>query len=93
MVAIARTTVSQEIEFIKKGQVTIPKIIRDMLGIAEGQKGTISVVGEAIMIVPSKPKTTELFEQLGEGLGMSNMSLDELLVEMRQIRQENGVEP
>lgn len=90
MTSVAATAM-QDIEFVKKGQVTIPKAIRDIFNIAEGQKGVIAVVGEAIVIMPTKPRTTELFERLGEGLGVSDMSLEELIAEMRQIREDRAL--
>ena len=35
-------------------------------------------------------ETPNLFDQIREGLGTENMSLDEMILEMRQIRETAG---
>ena len=82
----------ETIEFIKKGQVTIPKKIREALDIEPGQKGTLIEVGGAILILPRPSQIPALFDEVREGLGTSDMSLEEMVLEMRRIRESNDYE-
>ena len=82
----------ETIEFIKKGQVTIPKRIREALDIEPGQKGTLIEVGGALLILPHPSQTPALFDEVREGLGTSDMSLEEMVLEMRRIRESNDYE-
>ncbi len=82
----------ETIEFIKKGQVTIPKRIRESLDIEPGQKGTLIEVGGAILILPRPSQIPALFDEVREGLGTSDMSLEEMVLEMRRIRESNEYE-
>ena len=82
----------ETIEFIKKGQVTIPKRIREALDIEPGQKGTLIELGGALLILPRPSRTPALFDEIREGLGTSDMSLEEMVLEMRRIRESNDYE-
>ena len=82
----------EEIEFISKGQITIPKHLREDYNIHPGLKGTIIPIPGAMILVPGQPKTPDLFQKIAEGLGTEEMSLEEMLVEMQQIRKSNDFE-
>lgn len=83
---------TEEIEFIKKGQITIPKRLRDQYKITPGQKGTIIPINGGILIVPGQAETPMLFNKLREGLGTTNMTLEEMIAEMRDIRDTSDYE-
>jgi len=88
-----RPTASYEtIEFIKKGQVTIPKRVRESLRIEPGQKGTLIELGGALLILPRRSETPALFDEVRQGLGTAEMSLEEMVLEMRRIRESNDYE-
>jgi len=82
----------ETIEFIKKGQVTIPKRIREAWHIEPGQKGTLIALGEAILILPHPAQTPKLLDAVREGLGTSEMSLEAMVAEMRGIRESSDYE-
>ena len=82
----------ETIEFIKKGQVTIPKKIREATGIEPGQKGMIFEVGGALLILPQTSKVPALLAEISEGLGTTEMSLEEMVLEMRRIRESSDYE-
>ena len=82
----------ETIEFIKKGQVTIPKRIRESAGIEPGQKGMIFEVGGALLILPQPSKIPALLAEISDRLGTSEMSLDEMVLIMRQIRESSDYE-
>jgi bifunctional DNA-binding transcriptional regulator/antitoxin component of YhaV-PrlF toxin-antitoxin module len=77
---------TQQIEFVKKGQVTIPKSYRDKYSIEPGGKGTIVDLGGAILITPTESTIPNLLTQLCEQLGTADMSLEDMVAEMRRIR-------
>lgn len=58
-----------EIEFVKKGQVTIPKRLRDEYNITPGSKGVLIPLDGAFLIVPGKPQTPVLLDLIREDLG------------------------
>jgi AbrB family looped-hinge helix DNA binding protein len=82
----------EEIEFVKKGQVTIPKRLRDEYNLTPGSKGVLISVDGAFLIVPGKPETPKLLDQIRDGLGTEGMSLEEMIVEMRQLRDTSDYE-
>ena len=89
----ANATYSYEtIEFIKKGQLTIPKRVREALDIMPGQKGTLIELNGAILILPQRSQIPALFDEVREGLGTSDMSLEEMVREMRSIRESADYE-
>lgn len=91
-VANNRTDAYETIEFIKKGQVTIPKRIRERLDIEPGQKGTLIEMSGALLILPRRSQTPALFDEVRDGLGTGGMTLEEMVLEMRRIRESNDYE-
>jgi len=82
----------ETIRFTKNGRVTIPKRIREALNIRQGQKGVLIELGGALLILPRPPRTPTLFDEIRGGLGTSDMSLEEMALEMRRVRAGNDYE-
>ncbi len=82
----------ETIEFIKKGQVTIPKKVRDKYKIVPGQKGMLIELGGGFLILPIPSPLPALLDEIREGLGTSEMSLQEMIAEMRRIRETSDYE-
>jgi AbrB family looped-hinge helix DNA binding protein len=82
----------ETIEFIKKGQVTIPKRIRETYHIEPGQKGTLIELEGALLILPRPSQIPTLFDEIRDGLGTTDMSLEEMVLEMRRIRETSDYE-
>ena len=82
----------ETIEFVKKGQVTIPKRIRDAFSIEPGQKGALIELSGALLILPRQSQIPALFDEIRDGLGTSEMSLEQMVLEMRRIRESSDYE-
>lgn len=82
----------ETIEFIKKGQLTIPKRIREAYGIEPGRKGTLIDLDGALLILPQPSQIPALFDALRADLGTGDMSLEEMVEEMRNIRESSDYE-
>lgn len=82
----------ETIEFVKKGQVTIPKKIREAFGIEPGQKGMLFEVGGALLILPQPSRIPALLAEISDGLGTSEMTLEDMVLEMRRIRESSDYE-
>jgi len=83
-------TVYEVVEFNRKGQITISKRVRDRYRIEPGQKGTLIEQDGALLILPRPSQTPILFDEIREGLGTSDMSLEEMVLEMRKIRETSA---
>ena len=70
-----------------RGQVTIPKAMRDEHGIEKGQKFTILDLGGVFVLNPSESRTDSLAERLRDGLISKGASLEEMLTELRACRE------
>ena len=67
-----------------KGQVTIPKLVRDQLGLSPGSKVTIEADGEGgARIVPAKPRPEGFARFRGIGRLPGGMTPDEYMTLMR----------
>ena len=83
---------AEMIEFISKGQVTIPKHLREDYHISPGQKGMLIPIPGAMILVPQQSKSTLLFDEIRAGLGTEEMSLEEMVAELRRIRESSDYE-
>lgn len=86
------TGAHKAIKFTKTGRVTIPKRIREALSIRQGQKGALIELSGALLILPRLPRTPALFDEVRDGLGTSDMSLEGMVSEMRRIRESGDYE-
>ena len=66
-------------EIRQRGQITIPKNIRDSSNLEEGQTVTILPLGESIMIVPKRLELDEARRQMVKILRSSGVTVEELL--------------
>jgi len=79
------------IEVARRGQITIPKEIRDRLGIEEGQKYGLRVLeGGVLILTPRSGRATLALSQLRNTLINQGASLDEMLEELRRLRESNA---
>lgn len=76
------------IEVARRGQITIPKHLRDELGIEEGQKyGLRALDGGVLVLTPQRGRATAALQQLRSALASKGASLEEMLAELRQMRE------
>ena len=78
------------IEVARRGQITIPKHLRDDLGIEEGQKYALRTLeGGVLILTPQNGKATAALVQLRQALIAKGASLEEMLTELRRKREED----
>jgi AbrB family looped-hinge helix DNA binding protein len=76
------------IEVARRGQITIPKHLRDDLGIKEGQKYALRTLeGGVLVLTPQNGKATAALVKLRQALVAKGASPDELMTELRRKRE------
>ena len=79
------------IEVARRGQITIPKHLRDDLGIEEGQKYALRTLeGGILLLTPQNGKAATALAQLREVLVAQGASLEEMLTELRRKRESDA---
>ena len=74
-------------EIKSRGQLTIPKKIREISNLEEGQAVTILPIGDSVLITPKKLELDEARRQLKKILRDSGCSLEELLAGIKKERK------
>jgi AbrB family looped-hinge helix DNA binding protein len=63
----------EETSVSSKGQIVIPKYIRDALGIKDGTPVLITKIDDKIMIMKKPEDTTKALLALGKDIGLKNI--------------------
>lgn len=76
---------------MSKGQVTIPKDIRDVLGVASGDRITFIVEGGTVRIVNSAVYAMQVLqrEMIGESERSGLTSDDDIMALVKELRNED----
>ena len=77
------------VEVAQRGQVTLPKALRDQYGIETGQQFTIVDLGGAFLFSPQVSRIDASCDQLRAGLVAEGATLEEMLSELRQRRESD----
>lgn len=74
-----------------KGQITIPKDVRDILGVASGDRITFVVEGNTVRIVNSAVYAMQMLQQemTGEAERTGLTSEDDVTALIKELRNEN----
>jgi AbrB family looped-hinge helix DNA binding protein len=81
-------TMDATIEVARRGQITIPKHLRDDLGIEEGQKYVIRTLeGGVLVLIPQNGKAVAALGKLRKALVAKGASSEELRTELRRKRE------
>jgi bifunctional DNA-binding transcriptional regulator/antitoxin component of YhaV-PrlF toxin-antitoxin module len=75
------------VEVAQRGQVTLPKALRDQYSIKTGQQFTIIDLGGSFVFSPKESKVEALCDQIRESLLNEETSLEDLLAELRSRRE------
>ena len=77
-----------------KGQITIPKDVRDVLGVSSGDRVTFIVEGPTVRMVNSAVYAMQMFQQdmAGEVARAGLTSEDDVNALIREMRSEGAVE-
>jgi AbrB family looped-hinge helix DNA binding protein len=73
-------------EIKSRGQLTIPKKIREMIHLEEGQAVSIIPLGDSVIITPKRLELDEARRQIRRILKQSNCSIEELLAGLKEER-------
>lgn len=74
-------------EIKAKGQLTVPKKIRDMLKLEEGQAVTFLAIGDSVIISPKRLDVEETRRQIRRIVRESGLTEESLLSELKKERQ------
>jgi AbrB family looped-hinge helix DNA binding protein len=82
--------VKTTIEVARRGQITIPKPLRDELGIEEGQKyGVRALEGGILVLTPRHGRANAALNRLRDILQEEGASLEEMLAQARRMRESH----
>jgi len=76
------------IQVRQRGQVTIPRRLRESLAIQDGDTLTILPMGDTLVLVPRQLRTPELIDRMADLLEESGLTLNDLLADLPRIREE-----
>ncbi|WP_374686220.1 AbrB/MazE/SpoVT family DNA-binding domain-containing protein [Promineifilum sp.] len=71
----------------QRGQVTIPRKVRESLAIADGDTLTLVPLGEMLVLAPRRLRVPELAYQLADLLDGAGLSPADMLEELPRIRE------
>lgn len=76
---------------MSKGQVTIPKDVREVLGVASGDRVTFVVEGNTVRIVNSAVYAMQILQQemAGEAERTGLVSEDDVMALVKELRNED----
>jgi antitoxin PrlF len=75
----------QEATITEKGQVTIPKVIRDKLGLKKGRKVYFELRGEEAVMLPEVKDPLEELRQLRREIQFSEEEIQSMIEESKKI--------
>jgi bifunctional DNA-binding transcriptional regulator/antitoxin component of YhaV-PrlF toxin-antitoxin module len=78
------------VEMAQRGQVTIPKPLREQHRWETGQQFSILDLGGVVVMSPRESKIDALANQLRDDLLMDGATLEDMLVELRRLREAEG---
>jgi AbrB family looped-hinge helix DNA binding protein len=75
----------------ERGQITLPKLLRDRYGLRPGDRFTVIDVGGVFVLSQGESRINQLCDNLHERL-LQSTSLEEMLADLRRIRDEDDEE-
>lgn len=78
------------VELAQRGQMTIPKELRDKYGLETGQKLRLIDLGGTFLLSPRESRIDALCDDLRDNLENRDASLEEMLGELRRARLEDA---
>jgi AbrB family looped-hinge helix DNA binding protein len=82
-----RLSTTYKTEIRQRGQVTIPKSVRDASGLDEGCSVTLLPIGDSILIAPQKLGLDEARRIIQQTIRATGMTPEEVLADMVSQRQ------
>ncbi len=78
------------VELAQRGQLTIPKALRDQYGLGDGSKMTLVDIGGVFLISPRLIHVDTHADALRDGLLSAGATLEGVLADLRQRREADG---
>ena len=78
----------QAVRVQEKGQVTIPREIREKLKLKKGDLVTFVETSEGVLILPVEMVASQAMDRIGKVLRERGISLDEMVERSREARQD-----
>ena len=75
-------------EMKSRGQLTIPKKIREMIHLEEGQTVSIIPIGDSVIVSPKRLELDEARREIRRIAKQAGCSLDELIASLREERED-----
>ena len=72
----------------ERGQVTIPREIRERLGLTRGSQVSFLETEEGVLLVPRETVATAALQKIGDALREKGISLEDLLESGEGVREE-----
>ena len=70
---------TEKAKLSKKGQVTIPKYIREKLGLKAGKKVSFDVIGKEAVLYPDIEEPLEELKKLRDEIEFSEKEIDKMI--------------
>ena len=80
------------VELAQRGQLTIPKSLRDQYGLGEGSPLTILDIGGVFLVCPRRISVDASADALRDGLAASGATLEGMLADLRQRRETDDTQ-
>lgn len=71
-----------------RGQMTIPRKLRDALSLEDGDTVTLFQIGDAVVLTPKPSRTYELADKIADLMENEGVTLADLLADLPKIREE-----
>jgi AbrB family looped-hinge helix DNA binding protein len=75
-------------EIKSRGQLTIPKKIREMVHLEEGQTVSIIPIGDSVIVSPKRLELDEARREIRRIAKQTGCSLDELIAGLKEERED-----
>ncbi|MBE2225273.1 MAG: AbrB/MazE/SpoVT family DNA-binding domain-containing protein [Anaerolineae bacterium] len=84
------TTGSQPftVQIRSRGQMTIPRKLRDALSLEDGDTLTLFQIGDAVVLASQPPRTYELADKIADLMESEGITLADLLADLPKIRED-----
>lgn len=79
-----------KLEMAQRGQITIPKSLRDRYGWDVGQHFSVIDLDGVILFSPKESRINALADQLRDDLLKEGATLEEMLAELRRMRENEA---
>ena len=82
---------SFQVQVVRRGVITLPKELRDLNNIAEGDTLTLIDLGNGVVVMsPRHSRVDEIADRLAKEWRSSGESLESMLSTLREVRAEYG---